>query len=170
MSIEHGGPSPEEMGITPPREKPMATPSPYAAPEMHEAITQGEEPEKKDFIRAGEKQLRVGDNVLILRSNGSVEKDWQLKGFGDKFAVAEKVDAANGEIVRKVVPRGDFESWQMTLEDADKPVSIRPEGFAREIKPGSVSMKEAAQKIGIDASQPGWEDAYTKRLRELTGI
>ncbi len=180
MSMEKGpsfGVSSEGNNEEIKREKPLGQPNAYMAPEMHEAVTQGEVVESKDFIEWGGKKLHIGDNAIVLRNNGTVEDDWTLKSFGQKFAVAEKVDVKNGEMSRKVVPIDEFGSWQTILEKDKEPNAGSVEGNKSGVDKGNrkariwrqEDSKKFAEDIGIDTSKTDWMFELEKKIREITG-
>jgi hypothetical protein len=183
MSIESGPsfvPSPENNEPVK-KEKPLAKPNPYMAPEMYQAATEGEVVEKRDFIEAGDKKLRVGDNAMVLRSSGEIEKDWTLKSFGDKFAVVEKVDVKDGAVLRKVVPVNELADWQISLQDTKEPYAGLDEGYGgnkgridERTPEGRAKLSEVREKMaksfGIDTSKPNWEAEVEKKIREITGV
>jgi hypothetical protein len=184
MSIERGPsftPLPGENKPEVKKEKPLAKPSPYMAPEMYEAATEGEVVEQKDFIGWGDKKLRVGDKALVLRSSGEVESDWTLKSFGNKFAVVEKVDVKDGAVLRKVVPVDELGSWQTILEEQKEPYAGLDEGYGGKkgridarTPEGRAELLKIQEKMvkgfGIDTSKPGWEAEVERKIREITGV
>ncbi len=165
MSIEQGGPTPEEMGLTP--EQSLQKSNPYAAPEMGGVDTNQEEVEKKDYIEGFGNQLRVGNSVRVLRSDKRVEDGWLLQSFGEKSAVVVRVDQATGKELRKVVPVDKLASWQVILEGAnDSSSTVKPEHHDAV----QINLKEMATRLGIDTRQPGWQDKYNDEIRKRTDV
>ena len=150
--------------------------SPFAPTE----VTEGKIVEDKDYIDTGEKKLRVGDSVIILRSGGEIENDWILKHFGGLFAVVEKVDIADGALLKKVIPVEELSAWQISLQEVKKPYAALDEGAGG--NKGRIDSKTPEGKIeadkqannmvgvfGIDTSKPDWRKELEKKIREVSG-
>jgi len=106
-----------------------------------------EQAEQEKILRVGEKEIRIGDPVTVVRSDGTIESDWSLKSFGTGFAVAEKIDINSGETLIKPIPMEEFLDEQ-TLEEkfaAKDKEYISPSG-----RESHVSPETTAKRFGID--------------------
>lgn len=152
----------------------------FPSQEGAEQEPKNEKVEARAF-RLGEKEYHEGEKVTVVRSDGAVEQDWELKSIGGKFAVVEKIDMNEGGVFRKLVPVNEFADWQSSPQTAEKPyggldegagghkgqISERtPEGRAKiaEIR------KKMAENFGIDTSKQNWEAEVEKKIREITGV
>lgn len=84
---------------------------------MSEHLSPGSEYENWKSPETGEgssKELSLieGEQYRVVRSNGQVEDDWELKSYGDKTVVIEKQDPNTPGRLRKVIPLSEFISWQ----------------------------------------------------------
>lgn len=128
---------------------------------------------QKDFIDVGDKKLYIGDKVVVLRTNGDFEEDRTLKSFGKKFAVVDKIDIKDGELMTKVIPIEEFidiyKAFTQPYEGAGLNkgrIDMRtPEGRA---KYAGIPEK-MARAFGIDISKKDWQDELEKEIRRVTG-
>ena len=131
---------------------------------------QSESAEREQVLRVGEKEIRVGDPVTVIRSDGTIESDWSLKSFGTGFAVAEKIDVESGEVLVKPIPMKEFLDEQ-TLEEkltAKDKEYIGPNG-----RESHVSPETMARRFGIDTKGKTLAqlDAETREvIRKATGL
>lgn len=148
--------------------------SSFAPPEA----TKSEIVEDKDYIDAG-KKLRVGDSVIILRSGGEIEKDWTLKHFGGRFAVVEKVDVADGALLKKVIPVEELAAWQISLQEVEEPYAALDEGAGgnkgridSRTPEGKIEADKQANNMArvfnIDTSKPDWRKELDRKIREVS--
>ena len=120
--------------------------------------------------KIGEKEYHAGEKVIVVRSDGTLEQDWELKSVGGKFAVAEKVDTNEGVTLQKVIPIEEFQDAQMLSEkiDAKSREFISPSG-----KEYNISPETMANKFGIDTKGKTLEQINAevqKKIREITGV
>jgi hypothetical protein len=138
-------------------------------------------PKKPEFIEVEGGKIRVGDKVKIVTLNGVVEGDWTLKSFGKRYAVVGK----EGTSLRRVVPLREFISWQRLPESPRHltrqytpsrpeelkkgPSGVRPlkEGYARALS--KEDLGKLAKQLGIDTSDPNWQEKLNKKIRKMTG-
>lgn len=71
---------------------------------------------QNDTLRIGNRELRRGDSVAILRSSGEMEKDWILKDFGNNLVTTEKIDPSTGQRLTKKGSLNQFILWQTAAE------------------------------------------------------
>ncbi len=127
--------------------------------------------EKADekVLRIGDKEVHSGDKVLIERSDGTRENDWELKSFGGKFAVVEKVDAREGMVIRKVLPLEEFYGMQTPDQVSDR--AVRVEHHAEIFT--SEKQAKLAESLGIDMAGKNSDQIsreLTAKLREISGV
>ena len=79
----------------------------------------GEEPESQKVPEGNEKSLmiwkteyKIGDIVVVVRTNGKIENDWNLISFNDEVVCVGKEDE-NGQMNIKKVSMNKFCNWQL---------------------------------------------------------
>jgi len=130
------------------------------------AQEQGKESVDRRVFRIGEKEYHVGDKVTVVRPDGTIENDWELRMAGGKFAVAEKIDPTEGTLSRKLIPVEEFQDQQTINEKMD----ARAKEFATPSgKQMNISPETIAQRFGIDTrgkTLQQIDEEVTRKIRE----
>ena len=100
-----------------------------------EAVEQAEQTDK--VLKIGNREYKQGSIVSVERSDGSIEKDWQLKSWGNEFAIVER-ETLEGEHLKKTVPLEEFKTLQEKT------------GLGGARRLGSAGTLRAAKSFGVE--------------------